>query len=257
MPVRKDISLARLFKIIRRRLGRPFGVATRALKFRLGLEPARDPVVFCIGMQRSGTTSFGNFCADTLGLKRRGFDISIANEWTRAWMEGRHERIFASPDFRTTQVFEDDPWWCPDYYKVLAPRFPGAKFVLITRDSAKWFRSLKAHSGGKSLGHTDLHVAIYGRADEFEALKADARKSGIPFKKINWQGLSLEGWDDHYKAAYEAHTAAATAWFAEHAPDRFLHIDLDDPDKFRKVAVFLGYEDKEYADVRVNAIATP
>ncbi len=203
-------------------------------------------------MQRSGTTSFGNFCAKTLGLKRRGFDISIANNWTRAWMEGHHEAIFASPDFRTTQVFEDDPWWCPHYYEILASRFAQAKFVLITRDSTKWFRSLKAHSGGKSLGHTDLHVAIYGRADEFEALKA----SGRPFKEINWQGLPLEGWDAHYIAAYEAHTARATAWFAKHAPDRFLHITLEDPEKFRKLAVFLGYEDRPYDDVHVNAIAS-
>ncbi len=167
---------ARTKSIVRRRLGRPLGRWSRAARFHAGLEPERDRKVFCIGMQRSGTTSFGNFCEHELGLARRGFDISIANEWTRAWMKGDHERIFSSPDFRTGEVFEDDPWWCPGFYEVLAARFPQAKFVLLTRDEDKWFRSLAAHSGGRSPGHTDLHAAIYGRQDDFEALLAVARR---------------------------------------------------------------------------------
>jgi hypothetical protein len=243
---------ARAQSIARRRLGRPLGRWTRATRFAAGLEPARDRKVFCIGMQRSGTTSFGNFCRDELGLTRRGFGISIANGWTRAWMANDHERIFSSPDFRTGEVFEDDPWWCPRFYEVLAARFPEAKFVLITRDEDKWFRSLRAHSGGRSPGHTDLHAAIYGRQAEFEALKA----SGRPFRKINWQGLPLEGQDALYKAAYRAHAEAARDFFARKAPDRLLDIRLEDPDKFRKVAVFLGFPDRAYADVHANAIAS-
>ncbi len=244
---------ARTKSIVRRRLGRPLGRWSRAARFHAGLEPVRDRKVFCIGMQRSGTTSFGNFCEHELGLARRGFDISIANEWTRAWMKGDHERIFSSPDFRTGEVFEDDPWWCPGFYEVLAARFPQAKFVLLTRDEDKWFRSLAAHSGGRSPGHTDLHAAIYGRQDDFEALLA---APGGSFKRKNWQGLSLEGRDDFYKAAYRAHAAAARDFFAREAPERFLDIRLEDPEKFRHVAVFLDFPDRAYADVHANAIAS-
>lgn len=219
--------------------------------YRAGLSQAREPVVFCLGMQRSGTTSFGDFCSQHVGLTRRGFDYSIANEWTRAWMEGDFERIFASPDFRTGEIFEDDPWWCPGFYETLSVRFPAAKFVLITRDPDRWFRSLLAHSNGRSPGHTDLHAAIYGREAELEAL----RRSGRPWRKVNWQGLSLVGCDAHYKARYRAHTEACRTFFAD-KPGRFLEIELEDPEKFRKVAVFLGREDRAYPDVRVNVIAS-
>ena len=248
MPVR-----TRLQSIVRRRLGRPLGRWSRAARFHAGLEPARAPKVFCIGMQRSGTTSFGNFCEAELGLARRGFDISIANEWTRAWMEGDHERIFASADFRTGEVFEDDPWWSPHFYEVLSRRFPDARFVLITRDEDAWFRSLLAHSNGRSPGHTDLHAAMYGREADFRALLDEP---GGSFKRKNWQGLSLEGRDAFYKEAYRAHAEAARAFFAREAPERFLDIRLEDPEKFRKVAVFLGYPDRVYPDIRVNAIAS-
>ncbi len=247
-----DLS-ARIRSIVRRRLGRPMGRWSRAARFHAGLEPERERKVFCIGMQRSGTTSFGNFCEAELGLARRGFDISIANEWTRAWMNGAHERIFASPDFRSGEIFEDDPWWCPRFYEVLARRFPQARFVLITRDEDAWFRSLLAHSGGRSPGHTDLHAAIYGRQAEWEALLA---APGGSFRRKNWQGLSLEGHDAFYKAAYRAHAQAARAFFAAEAPERFLDIRLEDPDKFRKVAVFLGFPDRAYPDIHANAIAT-
>lgn len=238
--------------MIGRRLGRPAGRLARAAALRSGLSPARRPRVFCIAMQRCGTTSFGNFCEQELGLARRGFYHSISNEWTRAWVHGDYERIFRSADFRTGEVFEDDPWWCPGFYEVLAARFPEAKFVLITRDPDRWFRSLQAHSGGRTPGHTDLHAAIYGRREEFRALLG----TGIPFRKANWQGLSLEGRDAHYKAHFLTHAERARAFFAGQAPGRFLELDLDDAGKFGKLAEFLGFPARDYPDIHANAIAS-
>jgi Sulfotransferase domain len=257
-PVSEDVApiryplRTRLRSLAKRGLRQPAGRLWRAAAFRTGLVPERTRKVFCIGMQRSGTTSFGRFCATELGLAHRGFDVSIANGWGRAWMQGAPERILAAPDFRTGEVFEDDPWWYPRFYEFLAPRFPDAKFVLITRDADAWFRSLMAHSGGRAPGYTDLHAAAYGRQSEFEALQARAGS----WRKVKWQGLSLGGMDEHYKARYRAHAADARAWFAAHAPDRLIDIRLEDPEKFRKVALFLGFPDRDYPDVHVNAIAS-
>lgn len=244
------------YKWVRRRVRRkllvPAQVAHRAARFRLGLEPERPRKVFCLGMQRTGTTSFGRFCAGQLGLIHRGFDYSISNFWTHDWMRNDPERIFRSADFRTGEVFEDDPWWCPEFYRVLVPRFPDARFVLITRDTDAWWRSLCAHSNGRSPGHTELHAKIYGREAEFDRMVAAAPSRHA----VNWQGFSLEGMRDHYVACYERHAAGAEAYFAETAPERFLHVRLEDPEKFRKVAVFLGFPDGTYADVHANAIAS-
>lgn len=243
----------RLSGLIARRIGRPLGRWTRQVIFRAGLTPERAPKVFCLSMQRSGTTSFGDFCEDHLGMVRRGFYHSITNGWTRSWVARDYDKIFASVDFRTAEVFEDDPWWCPEFYKVLAPRFPQARFVLMTRDEAAWFRSMLAHSGGRTLGQTDLHAAIYGRQDEFAGLL----KSGQPFRDVNWQGLSLEGQEARYTAHYRRHADECRRYFAAQAPERFLDLRLEDPDKFRKLAIFLGYPDRDYPDVHVNPVASP
>lgn len=246
----------RVSNIMARRVGRPMGRWYRKFRFYSGLDSARTPRVFCLGMQRSGTTSFGNFCETQLGMVRRGFYHSITNEWTRAWMEAAPERIFASADFRTGEVFEDDPWWCPRFYERLAMEFPDAKFVILTRNEDRWFRSLLAHSGGRSPGHTDLHAAIYNREEDFTRLLHDGYAKGLSFKTLNWQGLSLEGREAEYVAAYRAHTQATLRWFAQHAPNRLLHIKLEDPQKFAKVALFLGYADRDWPDIHVNAIAS-
>ena len=128
----------------------------RIAAFQAGKLPMRERKVFCIAMQRTGTTSFGQFCANELGLVHRGFEASIANGWTRSWMNGDYERVFRSPDFLTGEVFEDDPWWCPRFYELLAERFPESRFVLITRDENAWFRSMLAHSNGRTPGRSYL-----------------------------------------------------------------------------------------------------
>lgn len=223
----------------------------RAARFRVGIEPARAPRLFCIAMQRTGTTSLGRFCADQLGLAVCEFDRAIANGWPRLWLAGEEERIFASPDFRTAEVFVDDPWWYPRAYERLALRFPEARFVLVTRDEDAWFRSLMAHSRGRSPGHTDVHAAVYGREAEFEALVA--RAGGR--RPVNWQGLALAGHEAHYKGRYRRHAEDARAWFAANAPDRLLELRLEDPDKFAALARHLGFPEGRYRDVHVNALA--
>ena len=223
----------------------------RAARFRAGIEPARSPKLFCIAMQRTGTTSLGRFCADQLGLAVCEFDRAIANGWPRLWLADEEARIFASPDFRTAEVFVDDPWWYPRAYERLAFRFPEALFVLVTRDEDAWFRSLMAHSGGRSPGHTDVHAAVYGRAAEFEALVARAGSR----RSVNWQGLPLAGHESHYKTRYRRHAEDARAWFAKNAPGRLLDVQLDDPVKFAALARRLGFPEGDYRDVHVNAIA--
>ena len=75
-------------------------------------------------------------------------------------MEGDHERIFRSPEFNRYQVFEDDPWWISDFYKVLFHRFPDARFVILERDADRWFDSMVSHSKGHTLGNSHLHAQI-------------------------------------------------------------------------------------------------
>ena len=64
------------------------------------------------------------------------------DNWTNKWFEGDYDFIFDDYRFKLSQVFEDDPWWCSDFYKVLFHRFPRSKFILIERDADRWFDSM-------------------------------------------------------------------------------------------------------------------
>ena len=219
--------------------------------FRLGLIPEIKQKVFCIGFQRNGTTSTGDFCEQQLGLKRCGYPVAQRRKWSRFWYRGEMERVFSDPVFQTGQVFDDGPWWFPKLYEVLYERFPDAKFVMFDRDPEAWFRSLFAHSGGRSPGFTDIHARIYKREDELHHLKT--RNAG---NLAVTNGFSLDGKKNHYISVYEQHNKDAAEFFARTAPENFFRTDLKDPEKFRKMACFLGFKDRSYDEVKSNVIAS-
>lgn len=218
---------------------------------RLKLIPEIRQKVFCIGFQRNGTTSTGDFCELQLGMKRRGYPVAQRRKWSRLWYKGELDRIFSDPVFKTGQVFDDGPWWFPKMYKDLYKRFPEAKFVMFYRDPEAWFRSMFAHSGGRSPGFTDIHAKIYEREDELRDLNA-SDAAGVSVTN----GFSLDGKKDHYIRVYEQHNNDAAEFFGRMAPDRFFRSNLNDPDKFGKLARFLGFEDRRYDEVKSNVIAS-
>lgn len=211
------------------------------------------PRVFCVGMQRSGTNSTGAFCERELGMERRGWDTSRRRRWSQLWMAGRLQEVFDDPLFRSGQAFHDGPWWYPGVYEQLFETFPEARFLLFIRDPDAWFRSLMAHSRGRSPGPTELHARIYGREADYAALVAS--HEGDPSELRN-NGFALEGQAEFYKAAYCRHVEKVLSFFERRAPERLFAVPLEDPDKFRKMAVFLGYPDRAYPEFHYGAIAT-
>lgn len=190
--------------------------------------------VFCVSMQRSGTTSVGDWL-EAHGLVRAGSPTSVRLAWSRSWLEGRHEEIFAAAEFQRAEILEDDPWWCPGFHRLLARRFPDAKFILLTRDPDDWFESMCLHSGGMNPGWTDIHARIYGREAELRELLrrrpgTDPAAAGL---------LSIVEHADLYKRAYERHTADVLAGFAS-APERLFHGRLEDAGSFSGICEFLG-----------------
>lgn len=218
---------------LRRRHVRPLGTSAR--------RPSR---LFCISMQRSGTTSVGDWL-EAHGLVRAGYPTSARLGWTRLWREGEHEAIFCSPEFEQAEILEDDPWWCPDFYQVLAARFPEARFILLTRDVDDWFDSLCHHSGGRNPGASDMHARIYEREADLRAVlegrgDLDPSQSGL---------LSLIGHETHYKAIYRRHHEAVRAFFAG-MPERLFTGRLELPQTFIELCEFAGVKHK-------SAVAIP
>lgn len=196
---------------------------------------------FCLSMQRSGTTSVGDWL-EAHGLRRAGSPTSVRMGWTRLWMQGNYDAIFSSSEFKRADVLEDDPWWCPDFFRVVADRYPDSKFILLERDADAWFESMCHHSGGRNPGWTDIHARIYGREADLEEVLQ--RNPGIPAD--GGSILSIVEHREHYQAVYRRHGEAVRSYFRDQ-PDRLFVGRLDDPDVFQRMCGFVGVEH----DVRV------
>lgn len=190
--------------------------------------------IFCVSMQRSATTSVGDWL-EAHGFTRAGSPTSVRLGWTRMWMQGAYDAIFSSKEFVESDVFEDDPWWCPDFFKVVADRFPDARFILLERDPATWFDSMCHHSGGRNPGWTDIHARIYGREPDLKDLMS--RK---PSLTADTPGLlSIVGLRDHYQSIYKHHIEAVKDWFSTR-PGRLFHQRLENPGVFEGICEFVG-----------------
>ncbi len=200
----------------------------------LGLKSRRADLLFCVSMQRSGTTSVGDWL-ESHGLVRAGHPTSARLQWSFLWFRGEYDRIFCSPEFQSAEIFEDDPWWSGNAYKILAERFPQARFILLTRDADSWFESLCHHSGGRNPGPTLLHANVYQRQDDLQALiernpQCDPLQHGL---------LSILEHREHYKAIYRRHTAAILQFFAA-MPQRLFTGPLNSPQTFIDLCAFAG-----------------
>ena len=194
------------------------------------------PKIFCISFQRTGTTSTGDFFK-SLDYNVANYFCSKRNRWSVKWNNGDYESIFKSPDFINNQVFEDDPWWCGDFYRYLFHRFPESKFVLLVRDSDKWFDSMLNHSGGMSLGNSLRHARVYRRESEFYKIN-----SGFNINDYNERSndclLPLAGKSEHYKKIYEIRNNEIISYFNKYGKERLFYSTLEDQDKWVKMGVF-------------------
>lgn len=198
--------------------------------------------VFCVSMQRTGTTSVGKFFRD-FGFRWAGWPADEKNMWSWAWYEGDLEKIFASPDFRSANAFEDSPWHLPDFYKILFHRFPRSKFILFIRDPDSWFQSMLRHSGGDIIGSTKGHCKTYRRELEYyELLDSGEFDEETENQTHSPKTMKLTGHGEHYKKVYRLHNTEVQDFFRRHAPEA-LHVGrLEDSDKWKKLGEFLGVE---------------
>jgi Sulfotransferase domain len=222
------------------------------LASKFGLHSSADKV-FCISMQRSGTTSVGKFFRD-FGFKWAGWPADEKNDWSGSWYDGDYEAIFSSSDFTRSNAFEDSPWFFPGFYKILFNRFPKARFILFARDPDSWFQSMMKHSAGDIIGRTKVHCKVYRRELEyFELLRSgkidEQAENEIHSKKT----MKLADHAQQYKNLYRLHGIEVQEFFRKHSPAS-LHVgSLEDPNKWQKLGKFLGADVPEGYTSHENA----
>ncbi len=182
----------------------------------------QKPKIFCIGFQKTGTTSLG-LALQKLGYKVCG-PVGVTNPAIRyKALDWALDRV---PHF---DAFEDNPW--PLLYRELDQRFPGSKFILTHRHPRAWIKSAKKYFGYYEAA---AEVWIYDGV-------------GSP---IGNQRRFLKTYKQHNKEVRE---------YFEGRPHDLLEIDLTkntDAENWDKVCAFLGHAVPRTSFPRANSSGT-
>ncbi|MDZ7628842.1 MAG: sulfotransferase [Parvularculaceae bacterium] len=164
------------------------------------------PKVFCIGFQKTGTTSL-YAALEQLGYKTAAV---VGRDWRaeRLAAEGAGACIDTARDFDAAQ---DMPW--PIFFRELDEAFPGSKFILTVRDPESWFASIEGHFGANE---GEMQAFVYGR----DAAAPAGNKA-------------------RYLETLRRHEAAVRAHFAGR-PDDLLVMNLEAGDGWPELCAFLG-----------------
>lgn len=165
-----------------------------------------SPKIFCIGFQKTGTSSM----RDALGP----LGYKVAGHYGTELELGELRESYVATGLelaREYDVVQDMPW--PLIYRELDAVFPNAKFIYTTRDTDNWYRSMVKHFGTRP---TPMRQLVYGE--------------DCPFP---------EGNEERYKSVYEEHRAAVLEYFADR-PHDFVVLDLEKGDGWPELGAFLG-----------------
>jgi len=164
------------------------------------------PKVFCIGFQKTGTTSL--YAA--LGLLGYRTAAVVGRDWTaeRLRTDGAGLCISAAA---AVDAAQDMPW--PIFFRELDEAYPGSKFILTVRDPESWFASIEGHFGANE---DEMQAFVYGR----DAAAPAGNKA-------------------RYLEVLAAHETAVRAHFSGRAGD-LLVMDLEAGDGWPALCDFLG-----------------
>lgn len=195
------------------------------------LRIAGKPKIFCIGRNKTGTTSMKRAMQElgfTVGNQRQA--ELLIDDWARR-------------DFRrliklckSARFFQDAPFSYPFTYIIMDQAFTGSKFILTVRDSAEqWYNSL-----------VRFHARKWGQ-NGCPPTKEELRNARYRYRGWAWQANRIRAVtpeDDLYNKEllirdYERHNENVLDYF-RHRPDDLLILNVAEKNSYRKLTDFLG-----------------
>lgn len=190
----------------------------------------RQTKVFCIGANKTGTTSVES------ALQRLGFKLGVQSDAELLYRSYAERNFKPIVDYcKTADAFQDVPFSLPFTYVVLDQFFPNAKFILTIRDSAEqWYNSL-----------TRFHAQTFGR-DGIVPTKTDLMEALYRHKGYAWEVhrtmFNVPDNDiynaDILKKYYNNHNDSIRDYFR--FKNNFLEINLSQQDAYPRFCEFLG-----------------
>lgn len=189
------------------------------------------PKIFCVGLNKTGTTSLGSFfehCGYKVARQREGEAL------LPQYLKRDFNSIINYCKDSEANVFQDIPFSLPYTFSHLDCAFPNAKFILTLRNSdIIWYQSiLKFHSEIFNNRNIPTFVSL--------------AKSKYIYKGWAWDlmhDVFISDKNDMYNemeflAVYNAHKTSVDRYFS-HKPNKLLSINLSNEADFSKLVKFL------------------
>lgn len=190
--------------------------------------------VFCIGLNKTGTTSLNAF------MDANGYKTGNQAEGEKLIRDYTHENWDAIISFcATADFFQDLPFSAPKTAVVLLNAYPNSKFILTLRQSPEmWYESLVSF-------HKKVFSAKGEKPTATELKAAKYRYPGFAWEANRALYDSPE--NDPYNAEtlkkmYVDHAENVKELFAKRT--NLLTLYIDAPDAVSKLESFLGIESK-------------
>lgn len=182
--------------------------------------PVPTGKVFCIGLNKTGTTSLG-VCLQQLGFRHSSFNLALLEEVAL----GEQERLMA--EVQSHDSFDDWPY--PLVFELLDQHFPGSRFILSRRSSAeRWLDSLAQHAL---------------RTRPLEGFRSRILCYGHPYPQLAPAA---------FLARYRAHLDRVRSYF-QGRPADLLEVCWEEGSGWREICAFLGCPEPAIPFPHVNA----
>ena len=177
--------------------------------------------IFCIGFNKTGTTSLMNFFLN-LSIKTCDGIADSSFKDVQEFYYSEDKFKYLEKLLSSFVAFEDVPW--PIFYKELFNKFPNSYYILTTRNADAWIRSCKNHFCLSSENYP-IHEFIYGIG------------KGSPINN-----------EKEWISTYEKHNEDVIQFFSINKNAKFLHIKIDEEDNkeiSKKILEFIGQPNKK------------
>ena len=195
------------------------------------LKTFKSSKTFCIGLNKTGTTTIGQFFLD---YKYKIGNQVEAEYLVDDWFHRDFKKIIRY--CKKYEAFQDAPFSLPFTYVLLDQHFPNAKFILTSRDTPEqWYNSL-----------TKFHSKLWSNGIDpptAQQLKdASYRYKGYAYE-VN-RALFNTPENDVYKkdvliAYYNNHLEAVKEYFRSR-PEKLISINVSNKNDYFRLCEFLG-----------------
>ncbi|HET8860551.1 sulfotransferase [Marivirga sp.] len=196
----------------------------------------KKPKIFCIGLNKSGTTSLRRAFIDL------GFIVGDQRIAERLMPQIKNNEFNCLFNYcKSAQVFQDIPFSFFGIYRELHKKFPDAKFILTIRDSPdQWVNSI-----------TKFHAKKFSEGKI--ATANELKNSTYVYKGWIWEAMKFNfnvSEDDPYNKAhliekYNSYNTQVMDYFKDSS--NFLKINLSDKNSYELFTNFLNI-DSPYFD---------